>query len=105
MDGRGSTYRTVGIGAACGEDQVMIRIRRMEKEKLCPYREARHCGRGQWILASLYLPECAQTVPAVALSHGYNGKGADSRKKRCTLHHTELRPVHLISVVEVPDQR
>ena len=33
------------------------------------------------IFASLYLPECAQTVPAVALSHGYNGKGADFEKE------------------------
>ena len=68
-----------GTVESCGEDQVMIRIRRMEKEKLCPYRVEIHsiAAGDNRIFASLYLPECAQSVPAVALSHCYNGKGAD----------------------------
>lgn len=55
----------------------------MEKEKLCPYRVEIHsiAAGDNRIFASLYLPECAQTVPAVALSHGYNGKGADFEKE------------------------
>ena len=57
-----------GTVESCGEDQVMIRIRRMEKEKLCPYRVEIHsiAAGDNRIFASLYLPECAQTVPAVA---------------------------------------
>lgn len=72
-----------GTVESCGEGQVMIRIRRMEKEKLCPYRVEIHsiAAGDNRIFASLYLPECAQTVPAVALSHGYNGKGADFEKE------------------------
>ena len=71
-----------GSVEGCGENQVVIHIRRAEAQQYAFRVEKCSIAVGDnRIFASLYLPECEQRVPAVALSHGYNGKGNDFREE------------------------
>lgn len=72
-----------GSVEGCGENQVTIHIGKRESSETPEYsfrveKCSIPCGDNR-IFASLYLPECVDPVPAVALSHGYNGKGDDFR--------------------------